>query len=152
MVEAVAFKPVKEFGTIILTDESEIKFYVDQYKGFTYASARTFLKRAGYSGPTKAGITLSSALLNNVLETMGKLPAQAKVGDDKELARFPKKPGIELVVRITSYKDTVGVDLREWVDDGDYQGWSKKGVRIPYQEISKAMDFLREMKEFLVKK
>jgi hypothetical protein len=151
MDEAPAFKPVKEFGAVPLSDESEIKFYVDQYKGYTYASIRTFLKRSGYSGPTKAGITMNPALLGSVLETLSKLPAKPAALEDRELGRFPKKMGIEFVVRITIYKDTTGIDLREWVDDGSYKGWSKKGVRIPYAELPKAVEYLRGMLDFLKK-
>jgi hypothetical protein len=94
---------------------------------------------------------MNPALLGSVLETLSKLPDQFKAQEDKELARFPKKMSTELVVRITLYKDTVGVDLREWVDDGTYKGWSKKGVRIPYQELPKAMEYFRGMLEFLKK-
>src|SRR5260221_275090 len=115
MAETATFKPVKEFGDIPLSEESEIKFYVDQYKGYTYASVRTFLKRGSYSGPTKAGITMNPTLLGSVLEVLSKLPNQLQAAEDKELARFPKKQGIEFVVRITLYKDTTGVDLREWI-------------------------------------
>ncbi len=71
--------------------------------------------------------------------------------EDVELARWPKKLGVELVARITLFKDTVGVDLREWVDEAEYKGWSKKGVRIPYQELPKALGFLREMKALVAK-
>ena len=151
MAEGPEFKPVKEFGAVPLSDESEIKFYVDQYKGYTYASVRTFLKRSGYSGPTKAGITMNANLLASVIDTLTKLPAEPSATTDQELGRFPKKMGIEFVVRITLYKDTTGIDLREWVSDGTYTGWSKKGVRIPYQELPKALEFLRGMKEFLKK-
>ena len=151
MSETAVFKPVKEFGNIALSEESEIKFYVDEYKGYTYASVRTFLKLSGYSGPTKAGITMNPVLLGSVLEALSKLPDQFKAQEDKELAPFPKKTGTELVARITLYKDTTGVDLREWVDDGTYKGWSKKGVRIPYHELPKAMEYFRGMFEFLKK-
>ncbi|MGH2930454.1 MAG: hypothetical protein ACRDL8_19785, partial [Solirubrobacteraceae bacterium] len=68
-----------------------------------------------------------------------------------ELARWPKKMGVELVARITLYKDTAGVDLREWVEEAEYKGWSKKGVRIPYSELAKALAFLREMKSLVAK-
>ena len=152
MVESREFKPVKEFGAISLSDESEMKFYVDEYKGYTYASVRTFLKREGYTGPTKAGITMNPTLLGNVIETLAKLPAEPTAHEDQELARYPKKTGTEFVVRITIYKDTTGIDLREWVNDGTYTGWSKKGIRIPYQYLGKSMDYLKEMAEFLKKK
>lgn len=152
MAETREFKPIKEFGAIPLSDETEIKFYVDEYKGYSYGSVRTFLKRPGYTGPTKAGVTLNSGILDGVIETLGKLPPEPAALQDKELARFQKKTGLELVVRITLYKDTTGIDLREWVNDGTYQGWSKKGVRIPYQEVQKTLQYFREMRDFLKKK
>ncbi|MBI4386607.1 MAG: transcriptional coactivator p15/PC4 family protein [Elusimicrobia bacterium] len=149
MAEGKEFKPLKELGAIAVSEETEIKFYVDEYRGYPYASIRTFLKRSGYTGPTKAGITLNSATLDGVIATLSKLPAQPQQLADQELARFPRRPGTELVVRITIYKDTTGIDLREWVEDSTYKGWSKKGVRIPYPGLPKALEYLKGMKDFL---
>ncbi|MBI3507631.1 MAG: hypothetical protein HY059_22575 [Proteobacteria bacterium] len=149
MVESREFRPVKEFGNISVSDDREIKFYVDEYKGYTYASVRTFLKREGYSGPTKAGITMNPNLLGSVIETLSKLTPEPSTTEDQELARYPKKAGIEFVVRITIHKDTTGIDLREWVNDGSYEGWSKKGIRIPYQYLAKTIDYMKQMGEFL---
>lgn len=149
MAETPAFQPLKEMGVIPISDTSDIRFYVDEYKGYSYGSIRTFVKRENYSGPTKAGLTFNPAMLQNLLDTLEKLPAEPDTTEDKELARFPKRSGLELVVRITIYRDTTGIDLREWVDDGMYKGWSKKGVRIGYGELPKVLGYLREMKEFL---
>ena len=149
MAEGGEFKPLKECGNIALSEESEIKVYVDEYKGYKYASVRTFLKRKGYSGPTKAGVTMNPKLLDSVLPILEKLPKEPETIQDQELARFPKKAGLEFVVRVTIYKDTTGVDLREWVNDGTYEGWSKKGVRIPYAELPKAVAYLKDARAFL---
>jgi len=59
--------------------------------------------------------------------------------------------GVELVVRITLYKGTVGIDLREWVEEAEYKGWSKKGVRVPYNSLAAMVGYLREMKALVVK-
>lgn len=152
MAEPREFKPLKEVGSLLLSDASELKFYVDEYKGHRYASIRTFIKGDTYSGPTKAGVTMNEAILDGMLETLGKLPAEPTELADKELARFPKKMGVELVLRITIYKDTTGLDLREWVEDVEYKGWSKKGVRIPYKELAKTVAFLKELREAVKKK
>lgn len=149
MSEGPEFKPLKEFGVIALTESSEVRFYVDEYKGFPYASIRTFIKRDTYSGPTKAGITLNAGLLESVLETLDKLPPEPTTTEDQELARFPKKAGLEVVLRITLYRDTTGIDFREWVDDGVYKGWSKKGVRINYAELGQTKKHLTDMLQFL---
>jgi len=149
VAETREFKPLKEFGSIPISKETEIKFYVDEYRGYPYASIRTFLNRSGYTGPTKAGITVNTAILDGLVAVLSKLPAKADAAADQELGRFPRRTGTELVVRITVYKDLPGIDLREWVDDITYKGWSKKGVRIPYAGLEKALQYLKEMREFL---
>ena len=151
MAEAREFKPVKEFGALPLSDTTEIKFYVDEYKGYRYASIRTFIKGDNYSGPTKSGITLNPTILDGVIEILSKLPKEPDVAEEKELGRFTKRAGLFIVVRITVFRDTTGIDLREWVEEEQYQGWSKKGVRIPYPEIAKAIGFLKEMRALVPK-
>ncbi|MBI3288692.1 MAG: hypothetical protein HYZ74_04160 [Elusimicrobia bacterium] len=151
MADAKEFKPLQDLGTIVLTESSELKFYIDEYKGHRYGSIRTFVKGEAYCGPTKAGVTLNGRVLDETLAALEKLPAEPATQQDQELARVPKKAGVELVVRVTIYKDTIGVDLREWVDEPEYKGWSKKGVRIPYKELAKTIALLRQMKTLVVK-
>jgi len=151
MAEEKEFKPLHNAGSIEVTDSSEIRFYIDEYKGFKYASIRTFIKRDDYAGPTKAGLTMNQQVLDTVIEKIAPLPETPEQSEDFELARIQKKSGLEVVVRITIYRDTVGIDFREWIDDGVYKGWSKKGVRIAYTELTKIRKFLAEMSEFLKK-
>ena len=151
MPEAREFKPLKDLGSLTLSDTSELKFYVDEYKGYKYGSIRTFVTGDAYSGPTKSGVTLNPTILEGVIAALAKLPKEPMEQAEKELARFPKKMGIELVVRITIFKDSTGVDLREWVDDQEYKGWSKKGVRIPYKDLPKALEFLKAMQPLVAK-
>ncbi|MDD5657876.1 MAG: PC4/YdbC family ssDNA-binding protein [Elusimicrobia bacterium] len=94
---------------------------------------------------------MNAALLDGVIPALAKLPKEPDTLEDKELARFPKKAGVELVLRITIFRDTTGVDLREWVDDPTYKGWSKKGVRIPYKEVAQAVTYLKEMRQLVAK-
>ncbi len=151
MAEPREFKPLKELGTISLSETTQLKFYVDEYKGYKYGSIRTFIQGDSYTGPTKSGITLNAILLDKVLPELQKLPKEPETTEDVELARFPKKAGVELVVRITIFRDTTGVDLREWVEDSSYKGWSKKGVRIPYKDVPQAASYLKEMRQLVVK-
>jgi len=151
MPDSPEFKPLKDLGSIPLAEDSELKFYIDEYKGYKYGSIRTFVKRPTYSGPTKAGITLNANILEGVISALSKLPPEPATLQDQELARLPKKAGIELVVRITIFKDSTGIDLREWVEEETYKGWSKKGVRIPYKDLPKTLAFLKEMPPLLAK-
>lgn len=151
MPEFKEFKPLKELGTISLSDTTQIKFYVDEYKGYKYGSIRTFIQGDSYTGPTKSGVTLNVALLDGIIPVLEKLPKEPEALEDKELARFPKKTGVELVLRITIFRDTTGVDLREWVEDASYKGWSKKGVRIPYKDLPQTVSCLKEMRRLVAK-
>lgn len=151
MAESREFKPLKELGEIALGEEGALKFYVDEFKGYKYGSIRRFVTGETYSGPTKSGVTLNSRLLPQAIEVLEKLPPEPTATEDQELARWPKKAGVELVVRITIFKDTTGVDLREWVDEPEYKGPSKKGVRIPYKDVAKAVEFLRQMLPLIAK-
>jgi hypothetical protein len=149
MPESKEFKPLQELGSVAVSEQSEIKFYVDEYKGRRYGSVRSFVKGDTYSGPTKSGVTLNARILDAVLPVLEKLPAEPAALEDQELLRIPKKAGVELVVRVTIYKDTTGVDLREWVDEDGYKGWSKKGVRIPYKDLPAAVKLLGQMRPLL---
>ncbi|MCM2305298.1 MAG: PC4/YdbC family ssDNA-binding protein [Elusimicrobia bacterium] len=151
MADAKEFKPLKELGAVPLSESSELKFYVDEFKGHRYGSIRTFVKGDAYSGPTKAGVTLNARVLEETIPVLEKLPAEPADTEDRELVRVPKKMGVELVVRITLYKGTVGIDLREWVEEAEYKGWSKKGVRVPYNSLAAMVGYLREMKALVVK-
>jgi hypothetical protein len=151
MPEAREFKPLKELGRLALSESSELVFYVDEYKGHRYGSVRTFLKGDGYSGPTKSGVTLNARVLDAAIEAVEKLPPEPLATEDQELVRIPKKAGVELVVRVTIFKDSTGVDIREWVDEPEYKGWSKKGVRIPYKDIPATLQFFRQMKALVAK-
>lgn len=146
MAEAKEFKPLKELGAIPLGETSELKFYVDEFKGHRYGSIRTFVTGESYSGPTKAGVTLNARVLDATLPALEKLPAEPADSEDRELIRVPKKLGVELVVRVTLHKGTAGVDLREWVDEAQFKGWSKKGVRVPYNSLAAMIGYLRQMK------
>ena len=152
MAEPREFKPLVDLGEIPLGDRSSLRFYVDEFKGHRYGSIRTFLSGdGGYTGPTKAGVTLNARLLDEAIAVLSALPPEPADAADRELARWPKKTGVELVVRVTLYKETVGVDLREWVEEPDYKGWSKKGVRIPYKDLPRTLAFLRQMKAAVAK-
>ena len=141
------FKPLKDLGALPLNETSDLRFYVDEFKGFKYGSIRTFVKGDTYSGPTKSGVTFNPTVLAGVIEALAKLPAEIASPEEKELARFPKKMGVELVARVTIFKGLPGIDLREWVEEGEYTGWSKKGVRIPYPLLAKTLTLLKEMQQ-----
>lgn len=153
MAETREFKPLRVLGAVPLNETSELKFYVDEFKGHRYGSIRTFIKGEGekYSGPTKAGVTLNGRVLDEAIAALEKLPPEPVDLEDRELVRIPKKAGVELVLRVTIYKDNTGIDFREWVAEAEYTGWSKKGVRVPYKDLPAVSKYLRQMKALVAK-
>jgi hypothetical protein len=151
MADAKEFKPLKELGSLPLTETTELKFYVDEFKGHRYGSIRTFVTGSTYSGPTKAGVTLNARVLDEAIAALEKLPAEPAGTEDVELVRVAKKAGVELVVRVTLYQGTAGLDFREWVDEPAFKGWSKKGVRVPYKDLAATVAYLRQMKALVAK-
>ena len=143
------FKPLKEFGTISVSPTTDIKFYADAYRGHTYVSMRNFLKSGDYVGPTKAGVTLTAEIIDGITAALRRLPKDPAALKEEELARFKRRSGAEVVVRVALFREAFGVDIREWIDDADYKGWSKKGVRIPLPAVEESLGCLDAMRAFL---
>lgn len=137
-------------GSIPSAENSEIRFYVSKYKGKLYAHVRKFVKTEAYTGPTQAGVTMTKESLDAVKNALAPLRPQDNVGE-KELARIPRGAGLALVVRVSLYKDKQGLDLREWVESPTYTGWSKKGVRVPYDYLTQVQQFLGQLEVFFRK-
>ncbi len=54
---------------------------------------------------------------------------------DKEIGRIRKNDTTDIVVKITEYKGSIGLDIREYVQSERYTGWSKSGTRIPADKV-----------------
>lgn len=130
------FAVLSEIGSIKLGDGGEIKFTVDSYKNHKYVSVRKYLKSDAYSGPTKAGITLSPEIIGKISAALTALPADYKEIQDIELGKYAKKRGLSIVLRISSYMNTKGIDIRQWQEDETYTGWTKKGIRLPLENLT----------------
>lgn len=126
---------------------AEVRFYVSKFKGRLYAHIRKHVKRPGYEGPTSSGVALAGenvAAIQLAVEALD--PASA--GPERELARVPRGVGSDLVARVSVYKEKPALDFREWIMSGGYTGWSRKGVRIPYESLALVKDYLRRMEVF----
>jgi hypothetical protein len=52
---------------------------------------------------------------------------------DEEIGRVKKNDTVDVVVRRTEFKGSVGIDIREYMSTERYTGWSKNGIRIPME-------------------
>ncbi|HOX24036.1 MAG TPA: PC4/YdbC family ssDNA-binding protein, partial [Elusimicrobiales bacterium] len=86
------FKVLKDIGVLPSTEGSEIRFSIDEYRGYKYGSIRKYLKRESYSGPTRAGITMSRDIVSGVLGVLSKLTKNPSPSAERELGKFAKRP------------------------------------------------------------
>ena len=142
-----SFSILSDIGSINLGGGEEIKFTVDSFKGHRYVSVRKYLKSDTYTGPTKAGITLSPEIVGKVSAALAALPADTKDMQDTELGKYAKKQGLSVILRVSSYQNTKGIDIRQWQEDETYTGWTKKGIRLPLENLAE----IKEMFAKLVK-
>lgn len=144
-----SFMILSHIGSIFSSDNSEeVKFSVDAYRGYRYASIRKYLKSDAYSGATRAGITMTAEIVKSVNGVLAALPDDASAIEDKELGKFAKRPGMSVIVRISSFKGSRGLDLRQWQEDDTYTGWTKKGIRLPLEKMGEIKALFAKMAEY----
>ena len=148
-----SFMILHQIGSLHSDDGTEeVKFSIDAYRGYRYASIRKYLKSDTYVGATRAGITMTPEIIKKVTEVLEKVPDDASKMEDVELGKFAKRPGMSVVVRISSYKGSRGLDLRQWQEDEVYTGWTKKGLRLPLNKMGEIKKLFREMNDYFQKK
>ena len=129
------FMVLQQIGILPLDEASEIKFSIDAYRGYRYASIRKYQTTGDYVGATRAGITLTPDIVRALAPIIAGLPedpAQLKAAD---LGKFAKRQGLSVVAQISAFHGSYGLDLRQWQEDSKYKGWTKKGIRLPANKI-----------------
>ena len=61
-----SFAVLAHIGALRLDESSEVKFSIDAYRGYRYASIRKYLTSGGYTGATRAGITMTPEIVKAV--------------------------------------------------------------------------------------
>jgi len=144
-----SFMILHNIGSLISDDKTEeVKFSIDAYRGYRYASIRKYLKSDSYSGATRAGITMTPEIVKGVAAVLEKLPDDASKTEDIELGKFAKRPGMSVVARISSFKGARGLDLRQWQEDDIYTGWTKKGIRLPLNKMGEIKKLFKDMNDY----
>lgn len=144
-----SFSVLHSIGVLKLDEESEIRFSIDAYRGYRYASIRKYLTMGSYVGATRAGITLTPDIVTAIAPLLAALPNDPTQLEDKEIGKFAKRPGLSVIARISSFKGSRGLDLRQWQEDSTYTGWTKKGIRLPIDKIEEIKALFVKMAEML---
>ena len=142
------FEILQVIGVLPIDEGSEIKVSVDSFKNHKYISIRKYLKSETYTGPTKAGITLSPEMIDKVAQTINALPDNVAEIEDKELGRFAKRKGLNIVLRVSSYMNAKGLDLRQYQEESTYTGWTKKGIRLPLEKIKEIKELFNKTAQY----
>ena len=143
---------LQTIGNLILDDSSEIRFSIDAYRNYRYASIRKYLTKGAYTGATRAGITLTPEIVKAVAPLIAQLPDDPAQLQDVELGKYAKRPGLSVIVRISSFRNTRGIDFRQWQEDEAYKGWTKKGIRLPGEKVKEIKTLFAQLAQVMAEK
>jgi hypothetical protein len=140
--------PDNVVGTLQLGRSTSLIFSIQSWKGRTFAQVRKFVSTEKYEGPTKAGLMMGGDVLVAVIEALQRLKAEVPGPKETEFARIPKSRDTTLVVKTIppdDLKSLPSVDIREFVESPGYTGWTKKGVRFPWDKLSEFVAILESL-------
>jgi len=75
-----------------------------------------------------------------------------KQDEVEEIGKIERPDTSDIVVRITKFKGTSYIDIRNWIKMEKYTGWSKKGVAIREQDFPALMKILKKVEKKLKNK
>ncbi len=132
----------------------KIFFYVDSYKGHKRANIRehiTFSRPDGsiYEGWSRRGVVLEKNDLERIINTLKNFVYAENVLEDKTLDSINKKSDQFLMIRICLYRSKYGVDIRNYVQNPSFVGYTKQGVRIPLTMIGHLIYLIEKLRELI---
>ena len=144
-----SFIMLQQIGILPLDENSEIKFSIDAYRGYRYASIRKYQTAGEYVGATRAGITLTPEIVRALGPIIAALPDDPAQLKPAELGKFAKRQGLSVIVQISLFHGSCGLDLRQWQEDDKYKGWTKKGIRLPADKIKEVKSLFAQLMQAL---
>lgn len=141
-----SFTLLREIGALALSQDEEIRFSIDAYRGFRYVSVRRYLQTDGFAGPTRDGLTLTPEIIHLLEPKVAALSDAPSQIPDAQLGRFAKRPGICVVADVGTFKGRRGLLLRQWQDG---VGWTKKGIWLPLEKIKEIKNLFRQTRDIL---
>ena len=123
-----SFILLRDIGRLQLSEQEEIRFSIDAYRGYRYVSVRRYIKTDGFAGPTRDGVTLTPEIVRTLVPLLLALPEDEKQLKLAPLGKFAKRAGICVVVTVAEFRGARGLDLRGWSEE---KGYSKNGIWLP---------------------
>jgi hypothetical protein len=142
----------EKIGSIQMSPSSELVFYLWRYRNEYYGVIRKFLKVKGYEGPTKSGVTLKLAHIRPLVDKLQELVCMYPKISYGKVWEIERRKTTKLAIQIIKDKESEDfLDIREYIISNNYEGWSKKGIRIRFNQIPEVLSLLRDMAERLEK-
>ena len=123
-----SFMLLRDIGKLVLSEQEEVHFSIDAYRGYRYVSVRRYLRTDNFVGPTRDGVTFTSEMIRALVPVLNRLPAEEKQMKLGQIAKLAKRAGICVVVTVAEFRGQRGLELRQWEQD---KGFTKKGIWLP---------------------
>ncbi len=123
-----SFMLLRDIGKLILSEQEEVHFSIDAYRGYRYVSVRRYLRTDNFAGPTRDGVTFTPEMIRALVPVLNQLPADEKQMKLGQIAKLAKRAGICVVVTVAEFRGQRGLELRQWEQD---KGFTKKGICLP---------------------
>ena len=127
-----SFTLLRDIGEIVLKEDESIRFSLDAYHGYRYASVRRYLKTDGFTGATRDGVTMTPEIVQAMAPKILSLPDRIESIPDGMIGKFAKRAGICVVASVATFRGARGLDLRQWEE---VKGFTKKGIWIPLEKL-----------------
>jgi len=139
-------------GTIQLDEHRELHFLISTFKGKCLVHIREFLKTARYTGYTKRGIAFNVTTLGSIINILNGFASPQNVNHEQKIGKISKNNATDIVVRLIEWKKAYYLDIREYIKSESYEGWTKKGVRIPLKTYNEAKVFIHSCRDALMER
>lgn len=123
-----SFMLLRDIGKLVLSEQEEVHFSIDAYRGYRYVSVRRYLRTDNFAGPTRDGVTFTPEMIRALVPVLNQLPAEEKQLKLGQIAKLAKRAGICVVVTVAEFRGQRGLELRQWEQD---KGFTKKGIWLP---------------------
>ena len=120
-----SFMLLRDIGKLVLSEQEEVHFSIDAYRGYRYVSVRRYLRTDNFTGPTRDGVTFTPEMIRALVPVLNQLPADEKQLKLGPVAKLAKRAGICIVVTVAEFRGQRGLELRQWEQD---KGFTKKGI------------------------
>lgn len=120
-----SFMLLRDIGVLVLSEQEEVHFSIDAYRGYRYVSVRRYLRTDNFTGPTRDGVTFTPEMIRALVPVLNQLPADEKQLKLGPVAKLAKRAGICIVVTVAEFRGQRGLELRQWEQD---KGFTKKGI------------------------